>query len=155
MTKLCTEAWLLRGISSIPGELRLRKDVLTFVPQTVGSAWPWQLRKLERVIGAPGFAKALEDGGEPLLFEWPTAEVTAWCPWYYFGGGIKLRRGAITLRFSLGRPANMDANFGSSGSPLALEQAADNLSEVGAMRRRGKLWLAALGKAGQRSRGAA
>jgi hypothetical protein len=148
MMKMRSEAWLLRGISSLPGELRLKNGVLLFETNCgVGTMWPWQLRKLERVLAAPGFAATVEDGKDAIAFRWPVAEIEAWCPWIYFGGGIKLRRGNVTLRFSFGRPANTQPNLGSSGSPLALPQAVENLSEIGVMRKRGAAWKAALADA--------
>ncbi|HMN78451.1 MAG TPA: hypothetical protein PKA20_00855 [Burkholderiaceae bacterium] len=136
MQSLRTEAWLLRGISSIPGELVLRGGVLSFSARSTGSAWPWQLRKLERSLGAPGFAGALEKGYRRTLFQWPVRSVRFWVPWYYFGGGIKVSRDGLVLRLSFGRPANTRASN--------LASAFANLKEVAVMRRRGKLWLAAL-----------
>ena len=87
MRSLRTEAWLLRGISSIPGELLLRDGVLSFSATDTGSAWPWQLRKLERSLGVPGFAGALEKAHRRTLFRWPVRSMRFWVPWYYVGGG--------------------------------------------------------------------
>jgi hypothetical protein len=147
MEALQSEAWLLRGISSIPGELRLRKGRLSFRAEYFGNAWPFQTRRLERLLGKPGLAASLERGEARVLFEWPLEEVTAWCPWYYFSGGLKLRRAGVTLRLSLGQPANTEVNLASSGTPLALGQAAEHLGEVRRMRHQGKRWLAALAAA--------
>ncbi len=144
MIELRSEAWLLRGISSIPGELRLEEGRLVFEAWNTGTAWPWQLRKLERELGAPGFADAIENGRPCRLFDWPVADLIAWCPWYYFGGGIKLRRNGLTLRFSFGRPANTRIN--AHGTPAAAGQAMENLGELAVMRSRGKQWIAALAR---------
>ncbi len=147
MDALRSDAWLLRGISSIPGELKLREGRLSFRAEYFGNAWPFQTRRLERLLDRPGLAASLERGEARVLFDWPLDELTVWCPWYYFGGGLKLRRAGVTLRLSLGQPANTEANLGSSGTPLALGPAAENLGEVRRMRRQGKRWLAALAAA--------
>lgn len=134
-TEMSTPAWLLRGINSLPGELRLRSSTLSFVAFGPGSAWPAQLRRLATQLGRPDAAQAL-DGGRPVeLFAWPVHEVNVSRPWYYFGGGLKLRRQGTDVRVSFGRPA------GGSRDP---RQALTELREVGAMRARGKLWAATL-----------
>ena len=135
MNHLRTDAWLLRGISSIPGELQLAAGTLSFTCSGTGSAWPFQLRTLGKTMKQPSLVEALEEGKQFQLFQWPADQVQAYLPWYYFGGGIKLRHRGIHLRFSFGRPA-------SSGYVLA--SAAAELNEVGTMRSRGKLWAAAL-----------
>lgn len=144
---LRSTAWLLRGISSIPGELRLAGGRLVFEAEFFGNAWPFQLRRLERQLGRPGLAAALEEGKARVLFEWPVAEVKAWCPWHYFGGGLKLRHAGMTLRFSLGVPANTEVNLGSTAPPQALGRAAQQMAEVRRMRALGRQWLAALAAA--------
>lgn len=138
MTTLRTEAWLLRGISSVPGALRLKGGMLSFVASGTGSAWPWQLRKLAVLLGKPGLAESIDAGKPVVLFEWPVAEVDVATPWYYFGGGIKLRHGGVALRLSFGRPA---------ASSHTLGDAAVELNEVTAMRARGSLWVQAIAKA--------
>lgn len=138
MDRLHTDAWLLRGISSIPGELHLASGTLSFTCTGAGSAWPFQLRKLGRVIRSPELTTALEAGTPFELFRWPASTVAATQPWYYFGGGIVLRHDGITLRFSFGRPAT-------HGDGVAA--AADELHQVRAMRRRGALWVSALAHA--------
>jgi hypothetical protein len=67
-------------------------------------------------------------------------------PWYYFGGGIKLSYKGTDLRFSFGRPAS---------SSRTLANAAAELNELGAMRKRGRLWAQALAKATERNAGEA
>jgi hypothetical protein len=116
-----------------------------FIARNTGSAWPWQLRKLERNLAAPGIAESIDDGTRTEVFKWPVVELKAWCPWYYFGGGIKLQRGPLVLRFSFGRPANTRIRSHQLGPGFALREAAANLSEIGTMRSRGRLWQAALG----------
>ncbi len=138
MNRLRTEAWLLRGISSIPGELLLQGGALKFIAQGTGSAWPWQIAKLERLLQASGYAIAAEAGKPFALFEWPVSEVEAVVPWYYFGGGIVLARNGRRLRFSFGSPASTNRSLAS---------AFENIRKVGVMRSRGRLWSTAIAKA--------
>lgn len=133
--RLRTDAWLLRGISSIPGELRLAAGTLSFTCRGTGSAWPFQLRKLAHAVHQPQLHATLEQGKSFELFRWPVNELTAAQPWYYFGGGLLLRHEGVTLRFSFGEPASNSDGIGS---------AADQLSEVRSMRRVGALWVSAL-----------
>ena len=133
-----TAAWLLRGISSIPGELRLSSATVSFIAYGPGSAWPGQLRKLAALLGKPAFGPALDDGVFVELFAWPVGEVSVSRPWYYFGGGIKLRRRGIGLRISFAQPV---------GARVGPGQALSDLRAVPAMRARGKLWASALAKA--------
>jgi hypothetical protein len=146
MSRLRTKAWLLRGISSLPGELRLTAGKLSFISSGTGSTWPFQLRKLGIVLSQPGLAKTVEEGKPFQFFVWPAHLVEAETPWYYFGGGIKLRHQSTELRFSFGRPAS---------NSHSLARAAEELEEIGAMRGRGKLWAQALAKATARNAGEA
>lgn len=138
MNGVNTDAWLLRGISSVPGELRLRSATVSFIAHGSGSTWPGQLRKLAKLLGQNDFSPALGDGVSVELFAWPVVEISVSRPWYYFGGGIKLRRRGVVLRFGFGRPA------GTRGGP---GQALADFREVPGMRARGKLWASALAKA--------
>lgn len=144
MSRLRSEAWLLRGISSLPGELGLNAGKLSFISTATGSTWPFQLRKLGAVLNRKGLAKAVEEGKPFQFFEWPAHEVRVSMPWYYFGGGIKFKYQDTELRFSFGRPV-------STGPELA--DVAAELRELGAMRSRGKLWAKALSDAQARSSG--
>ena len=146
MSRLRTEAWLLRGISSLPGELRLISGNLSFVSAGTGSTWPFQLRKLGVVLNQPALAKTVEDGNPFQFFMWPAHQVAVVMPWYYFGGGIKLNYEATELRFSFGRPAS---------SNRTLAGAAAELNEMSAIRGRGRLWAQALAKATERNAGEA
>ena len=132
--ELRTDAWLLRGISGIPGELRLRAGTLSFTAHGAGSAWPRQLHKLAALLDRPPFNAALDAGTPVELFAWPVAEICVSQPWYYFGGGIKLRHRGAGLRMSFGRPVARHA----PGRAFA------DLREVVTMRARGRLWAAAL-----------
>lgn len=100
-------AWLLLGVSSLPGELRGRGGRIAFTAHGTGSAWPFQLRRLERRLGTPGICDAIEARRSVRCFDWPLAEVAARFPWYEFGAGMRLQHGGQTLRFGFGRPGNM------------------------------------------------
>lgn len=128
---LCSPAWLLRGISSIPGELALRDSRVSFTAQDAGSAWDWQLKKLELVSGSPGFMETLKRGTAVTLFDAPLTEIIVRSPWYYFSGGLVLKVRGRSYRVSFGGPA------GSSS-------ASDEFQAVSSMRRVGKSWLQAL-----------
>jgi hypothetical protein len=141
---LRSQAWLLRGNSSLPGELVLKSGQLSFIAHNTGSAWPWQLRKLERELASPGIAKAIDEGQKTVVFVWPVGEIRAWCPWYYFGGGIKVARENIVLRFSLGMPANMQLRAGPANPVAAVLQIFATLKDIRNMRTQGALWQRAL-----------
>jgi hypothetical protein len=126
------ECWLLLGISSLPGELILSGGKLTYLASGNGSAWPWQLRKLERQLNAPGLAARLHDAGSFQVFSEPVQALTFWCPWYYFDGGLKVQIKEIVLRLSFAKPGN-------SGEFRMGER-----DEVAIIRSRGKLWQIAL-----------
>lgn len=145
MTTLRTDAWLLRGISSIPGELSLSGSLLAFTATNSGSAWPWQLQGLARELEAPKLVRTLNSGGRAVVFRWTVDELNFWVPWYYFGGGMKIQRGAHVVKLSFGAPAD-------TGGPVYdaaenLNRAATNVKEVGIMRSRGALWSSALSSA--------
>lgn len=142
--RMRSPAWLLRGISSIPGELILRNGILSFVGRDTGSAWPWQLRKLERELDAPGSAARIDDGRPTTLFSEPVASLGWRVPWYTFRGGLNLRVRGRWLRFSLGRPANTRLDHRSPLPGMAAAGAAAQLAEIGVMRGRGRHWIRAL-----------
>jgi hypothetical protein len=133
-SSLASPAWLLRGISAIPGQLRLSRSVLTFTAHGSGTAWAWQLRKLERSTGRPGLAQALESDERWVVFSEALDAIRVSSPWYYFAGGIVVRIGPHDYRISFGKPAR------SSGDD-------DGLDAVSDMRRLGKQWMLALGVA--------
>ncbi len=125
---LCSPAWLLRGISSIPGVLRLSDSRVTFIAQEPGSSWDWQLKKLEQVAGSPGFTQKLKGGTAVELFNEPLADIRVRSPWYYFSGGLVIQIRGQSYRLSFGQPA------GSSSDD-------DELQTVATMRQVGKRWL--------------
>lgn len=142
MRTLRTPAWLLRGISSIPGQLSLQEGMLVFRAMGAGSAWPWQLRKLSALPGAGDFAKTLAETGSAVLFRWPLASLRWRIPWYYFGGGLELAHGGHRLRLGFGPPAR--------AGDIDLESALADVRQVAAMRENGRLWRHALAEAAAR-----
>ena len=107
------------------------------------SAVSEQLRKLEDEMQALGFAAAMGRGEGFCLLQWQANALQAWAPWYYFGGGIRLRHGGLVLSFSLGRPANMALRV-HAGGPGAVGELRRQWLAIRGMRSRGRRWLAAL-----------
>ena len=104
---LRSPAWLLSGlIHSVAGELELTQGRFTF-----------ESHDGRRIIDAP------------------LGELSAVTfPWYYFGGGMKVRIGTDTYRLSFARPGNLPDHFG---------QAAD-AGDIASARRSGAAWKSAL-----------
>ena len=133
-SQLSTQAWLLRGISSIPGTLKLAKGRLSFTASGSGTCWGFQLRKLEREADRAGLAKRLNDDENTVVFDVPLSDVQQVnFPWFYFSGGVKLTLNGVCYRFGFDKPAN---------SRMPSESM--DLSGVSKARRRGKAWKAAL-----------
>jgi len=103
---LQSAAWLLRGLSSLPGQLALTYGRFAFTAAGSGTAWPWQLRRLERAAQQPGLAARLAAGDKALVFDLPVAPLRVRFPWYYFTGGLTIQGNATVYRFSFGPPAN-------------------------------------------------
>lgn len=132
---LQTEAWLLRGISSLPGVLALANGRLSYTAFGCGNFWPGQLRRLEADSGRPGLAQRLDDGKQAILFELPLVEVQdVQFPWFYFSGGVRLAVSGVRYRFGFDRPANARIET----------DVADLLAGVSRARQSGKAWKAAL-----------
>ena len=144
MAGLHSDAWLMRGISSVPRELHLNSATLSFTAFGTGSAWPFQLRKLGAQLHRPSLVEALDRGRPVQLFAWPVGEVVWSTPWFYFGGGIDLKRGRVGLRISFGTPV------GVLGDP---DRVLAGFREMGAMRALGGLWAAALADASRQADG--
>ncbi len=134
-THLSTKAWLLRGISSIPGRLTLGGGRLSFTAFGPGNLWPSQLRKLERDAGRKGLATRLSNDERTVVFEVPRSDVQKVSfPWYYFSGGAKLTLNGVRFRFGFDKPAN--TRMTSEGGDL--------VGEIFRARRSGKAWKAVL-----------
>lgn len=142
---LSTEAWLLRGISYVPGVLILADGRLFYLACGFGSLWKWQMNKLERAAGQPGLAERMDAGENCIVFDIPLAEVEVEFPWYYFSGGMKVWVGGVRYRLSFGKPAN-NASFSLSDGFEHSSGALANVFELFKMRQRGKAWKRALGQ---------
>lgn len=139
--KLDSPAWLLRGISALPGRLSLVGGTLSLTLHGTGSAWDWQLRKLDRSAAATDLGARLRLGQPALLFRERLENVVVGSPWYYFSGGLIVRTARGSWRISFGRPA------GAAGLE-GLGEGADELATAIAMRRLGSRWLQVLRQAG-------
>ncbi len=150
-SELCTEAWLLKGINSLPGALKLQDGRLSYTAFGTGTCGHGLLSKLEQASGQTGFAQRLEDGDEALLFDAPLTGVEKIdFPWYYFSGGMKVTVGGVRYRIGFDRPANSTVPMHFDESLEDLSRGLESVSEVARARRSGKAWKAVLGDAGQR-----
>jgi hypothetical protein len=119
--QFASDAWLLKGLTrSIPGWLELHQDRLRFV--------------------TPG----------EVVFDEPRSRVSAVTyPWYYFGGGVKLRIGDARYRISFVKPNGAETaigrGLGEMGNPAALYVAATKVTDIRAGRAVGRRWRELLG----------
>ena len=142
---LRTDAWLLRGISSIPGTLTLAENRLRFTASGHGTAWPFQLRTLERVAARPGLARRLDADETALVFDLPLGEVRdVSFPWYYFSGGVTLTARGVRYRFSFIRPNDTLAPANAEHATEGTRPGGRAPSEMSRARRNGRAWKAAL-----------
>ncbi len=116
-------AWQLHGITGTSGgRLSLTGDVLSY-------------REERRLI----FTTRLRDV-ERMVF-----------PWYYFGGGVKLRIDGKWYRLSFVVPNGAEVAIGrahgEAGSPMALQHAQEKLQDVADGRTLGKEWRGLLERA--------
>lgn len=132
---LQTPAWLLRGIRSVPGTLRLANGRLSFAASDAGNLSSRQRRILERDTGRDGLAARLNQGLETVVFDVPLSDVhDVRVPWYYVSGGLKLTVRGVPYRFGFDPPAN------TRGSA----EGADLWRVIAQARRRGAAWKAVL-----------
>lgn len=129
--------WLLRGISSLPGQMDLVDGWLSLRLLGEGNAWDWQLRKLARLTADSDLIDRLLDGQRPLVFRERLENLSIDWPWYYFRGGLVVTAGEARWRISFGPPVGNVGN-------RSLESALDNLNTVVSMRAIGKRWLQAI-----------
>lgn len=122
--ELRTPVWMLSGLTgSVPG-------------------------LLEMVDGKVGFTTE-----EQRVFESPLTDISVKYPWYYFGGGCKIRIKDDVYRISFVRPNGASDLPGEvlarvddgAGGALSLLTAGRKLHDIGQGRRAGKAWKAALG----------
>jgi hypothetical protein len=87
---------------------------------------------------------------EGRVFEAPLSEVSGIkFPWYYFGGGMKVRIGAAKYRFSFVRPNGAEDVPGQllarAGNPAgALLTVGRKIADIGSGRQAGKAWKSIL-----------
>jgi hypothetical protein len=111
-----SDAWLLVGLTrSVAGWLEWRKGRLRFVTP-------------ERVV-----------------FDVPLEQITATTyPWYYFGGGMKLRAAGEPYRISFVKPNGAEhaagRALGEAGNPAALLVAAAKVTDIRSGRAIGRRW---------------
>lgn len=128
-----TDAWLLRGIHSLPGMLQLAQGRLSFTAFDAGTFRRSQLRSLEHEFGRDGLAETLRDGKTAVVFDRPLSDVQAVrFPWYYFSGGFHLTLNGECYRFGFDQPSNTQG-AGEGG---------DLIGSISRARRRGKAWRA-------------
>ena len=134
-TRFGTDAWLLRGIRSLPGRLQLARGRLSFTAFGAGNFRPRQLRALERDFGRAELAEPLRDGKTTVVFDVPFSAVQAVrFPWYYFSGGLHLTLNGECYRFGFDEPSNTQG-AGEGG---------DLIGSISRARRRGKAWRSML-----------
>jgi hypothetical protein len=118
-------AWLLKGLTvSIPGWLDLQQERLRFTTP------------------------------EKVVFDVPREDVTSIAfPWYYFGGGMKLRAAGRPYRLSFVKPNGAEyataRGLASQGDPAALLLVASKAADIGAGRDVGRSWRRLLGEAAE------
>ena len=133
-SQLRTEAWLLKGLSSMRGTLSLASGRLSFTAFGSGTFWSRQLRKLEEETGREGLAERLENDKNTVVFDALLADVqNIHFPWYYFTGGLKLTLGGVRYRFGFAKPAN-----------TKLPSEGLGFDDIAKARRSGKAWKTAL-----------
>lgn len=133
--RLRSKAWLLRGVSSLPGILSLDGHRLTFTATVAGSFWRRQLQQLEQETKAAGLAERMLQGEHTVLLDAALADVRdVTFPWYYFTGGGKLSVRDVRYRFSFARPT----------STRVVYAVARLLQDIDEGRGQGRLWKAVL-----------
>jgi len=85
-----------------------------------------------------------------LVFDLSPAELTDVAfPWYYFGGGVKLRAAGQRYRFSFVRPNGAEVavarGMAAEGDMAALSVVASKAQDIGAGRNVGREWRRLLG----------
>ena len=114
--EFASHAWLLEGLTvSIPGWLDLRQERLRFTTP------------------------------EEVVFEVPRSDVTSITfPWYYFGGGMKLRAAGHPYRISFVKPNGAEyavaRGLASQGELAALLLVASKVADIRSGRDAGRRW---------------
>ena len=121
--EFASDAWLLKGFTvSIPGWLDLQQERLRFTTP------------------------------DEVVFEVPRSDVTSIkFPWYYFGGGVKLRAAGQPYRISFVKPNGAEyavaRGLAFQGELAALLLVASKGADIRSGRDAGRRWRALLGEA--------
>ena len=146
-TNFGTQAWLLQGVNSIPGVMKLEDGRLSYTAVGCGTFGSRSLHDLASRLGKDVAADKLEDGDEALLFDVALAEVQdVNFPWYYFSGGVKLSVHGVGLRFGFDRPANTMMSDAVADSMENLVEGIESVAEISRARKSGKVWKELLTK---------
>lgn len=118
------------------------------------ASYAWQLKGI--TVSIPGWldltaGRLRFSTPEEIVFDVPLAEVTGVVyPWYYFGGGVKLRAAGTPYRISFVLPNGMEyasaRGLASQGDPLSLLTVASKAEDIGAGRAVGQRWRELLGE---------
>ena len=119
------------------------------------ASYAWRLKG---ITGTEAGWMDLHDGDlrfatpEKVVFDVPLAEVTRITyPWYYFGGGVKLRAAGAAYRFSFVLPNGAEyaeaRGMAAVGDLAALGIVASKARDIGAGRAVGRRWRELLGAA--------
>ncbi len=115
-----SKAWILVGLTgSTVGRLSLRSGRLTFFARGRGALSTSHCRKLGGACGISDLADRLEAEDEVRLFDEPVDGLTFVFPWYYLGGGMKIRSGSAGYRLSFLRPGNTAQEYGTTGDSIS------------------------------------
>jgi len=135
-----SKAWLLRGISALPGHLSLAGGWLSLRLLGSGSAWDWQLDKLARLAADADLIEQLLNGQRPLVFRQQLQTLAIRWPWYYFKGGMVITTARSRWRISFGPPVDNAGNRSLAG-------VIDHWNTIIDMRQTGQHWLQAIERA--------
>jgi hypothetical protein len=136
-----TNAWLMRGIGNLAGELALKDSRLSFTTLAgYGQLLSYQLRCLEQETNQAGLEGKVNRGESTTVFDVALSGITATVfPWYYLSGGVQLTMGGITYKFLFAAPSNSKIR-----TERDLSEAFGMLGEHLEGRRALKAWKAAL-----------
>jgi hypothetical protein len=101
-----SEAWLCRGISTVPGELKLEDGRLSYTAFGFGTILWFQRGKLEREAHQPGLADRMRRGENSVVFDARMTDVETEFPWYD-PGGLRIRVGEAKYRIVFSESARV------------------------------------------------
>ncbi len=126
-----SKAWLLQGSKSLPGELRLSEERLSFRILGPGNFSLRNFQKLAAKSGQPELSTLLDSSATPILFDLPLSQIERiHFPWYYFLGGLKITLQGAQYRFGFEEPSNIQG----------ASEGGDILGSIRRARKSGKVW---------------